>query len=426
METGDIVQDSWQIDATLLSLSSTIDPSSIQDSVTVVELLQNGTMRLLGQNLISTTQALPIPPIPIKAIHLNQTFINGTNREVPFQIESWGSRYNIPLGLTNNATVFSGSEMVVFQLNTNVTKVSMWWNGADSATQTPYAYTPGPFNDNPVSGGTLSNGRITMKFPTSGFNVETTTVGGAKSTTNFMRINQETSNYGAGYAFVIHHGIVRDVVLQEPEWPNGAGTSNDCPNIYCNIVLTLPASTTYFTYQLRLMFIDSSTRARTISDLSPVQLTTTISNAQLQTENGTSTINPIVAYGSGTFKNYTGADSHHWSQFMNNAGSGTGILFANPDNRQLYFFDSRGSNPGLTGALNVSSSSPQTIELAPVSPLRTVLNYNTPTGEEVVWSGAIATFDSNMTPIYGLLNNAPVGLWVLVEYSPIITVTPFT
>ncbi len=140
VESADAVQDTYQIDATLLSFSSTVDPSSIQDSITPVEWLQNGTLRMLGQGLVSTSNAFPIPPLPIKAIHLNQTFINGTNGEIPFQIESWGSKYNIPLGLTNNATVFSRNEMVVFLLDTKVTTVTMWWNGSDMATQTPRAY----------------------------------------------------------------------------------------------------------------------------------------------------------------------------------------------------------------------------------------------------------------------------------------------
>ena len=40
------------------------------DAVVAVELLQNGTMRWLGQNLKLTTQAVPVPPVPVKAIHV--------------------------------------------------------------------------------------------------------------------------------------------------------------------------------------------------------------------------------------------------------------------------------------------------------------------------------------------------------------------
>ena len=70
---------------------------SRQQSTFTIELLQNGTMRWLGQNLEVTTQTIPVPPVPVKAIHVNQT-INGVNREVPFQLEDWASNYQIPLG----------------------------------------------------------------------------------------------------------------------------------------------------------------------------------------------------------------------------------------------------------------------------------------------------------------------------------------
>jgi hypothetical protein len=86
-----------------------------------------------------TTQAKPIPPIPVKAIHVNQT-INGIDREVPFQIEDWASDYRIPLGLTGNASIFNNRNMLVFLVNPNVSKVTIWWNGSDTATQTPLAY----------------------------------------------------------------------------------------------------------------------------------------------------------------------------------------------------------------------------------------------------------------------------------------------
>ena len=104
-----------------------------------------------------------------------------------------------------------------------------------------------------------------------------------------MRINTENSTYGAGLAYVIHNGIVRDIVQQEAEWGtggSGVGGADNCPNVYANIVLTLPANATYYTYQLRLMFINS-TQPRTITDLCPIELTTSLSSLQLQTENGT-------------------------------------------------------------------------------------------------------------------------------------------
>ena len=74
--------ESWQIDAALLRPESDQDLfNALQNpSATVaVELLQNGTMRWLGQNLQVTTQTIPVPPVPVKAIHVNET-IAGVNQ----------------------------------------------------------------------------------------------------------------------------------------------------------------------------------------------------------------------------------------------------------------------------------------------------------------------------------------------------------
>lgn len=422
-DTSDTHQDYWNTSSVLLNPQPDLGfLLSQQDSTMVVEWLQNGVMRWLGQNLNLTSQAKPIPPIPVKAIHVNQT-INGVDREVPFQVEDWASNYSIPLGLAGSATVFGSRQMIVFLLNTTVSKVTVWWNGSDMATQTPFATTPGPFNDNP-SAGTLNNGKLTLQF--GGGSSVTSTVGSASSTASFMRINGYTSDYGAGLAYVIvGNGPVRDIVQQEAEWGGGVLASS-CPNIYANMVLTLPAGTTYFTYQLKLMFINSTQRPRNITDLCPIQLSTSLGTLQVQTENGTIGTSPIVVNGTGTFKNYTigGWTPHHWSQFISDPTSaGAGIMFTNASNQQLYFFDSKGTSLGATGALNVSSTA-KTIELAPVTSLHQVSNYATPSGEDVTWYGAVATFDGNTTPIYRLnaANNTQMGLWILVEYQPTITV----
>jgi len=59
---------------------------SLNTDTIVVELLQNGTLRWLNENLFMNGGERPIPPFPIHAIHVNQT-VNGVNIEVPFQIE---------------------------------------------------------------------------------------------------------------------------------------------------------------------------------------------------------------------------------------------------------------------------------------------------------------------------------------------------
>jgi hypothetical protein len=414
-DASDPIQDSWSIDAVLLCPQPDIDVLlESQNSTMTIEVLQNGTMRWLGQNLQLTTQEKPIPPIPVKAIHVNQT-ISGENQEVPFQIEDWASEYRIPLGLTNNATVFSNRQMIVFLINVNVSKVTVWWNGSDTATQTPNAYTNIYFTEDDQDNSRLTNGKLTLQFGSS-FTV-TSTVGSASSIANFMRINSEASTYGAGLAYVIHHGVVRDIVQQEAEWGTdmGGGGAYNCPNVYANIVLTLPAKATYYTYQLRLMFIDS-TQLRNITDLCPMKLTTSID--QLQTENGTVKGIPIVANGTGSFYNFTSGTwtAHHWSQFISGS-QGAGIMFTNATNQQLYVFDSM--PPGTsTGALKTNNST-KTIELLPVTLRQVQFTY----ALDVTWHGAIATFDSSATPIYTLQGTAPTGLWLLVEYQPTITVT---
>jgi hypothetical protein len=418
IETSDHTQNSWAIDAVLLRPQSDLgDLLTQQDSTITVEWLQNGTIRWLGQNLQLTTTEKPLPPISAKAFHLTKT-INDVDLDAQFQIEDWASEYRVPLGMTNNETVISNRQMLVFLLDRHVSKVTLWWDGSDLATQTSLAYVNTHFNDNLLSR-TLNNGKIRLQFD-GNFNPVTATSisGGTSSTATFMRINDEASSYGAELAYVITNGVVRDVVQQEAEWSGGAGTSNDCPNLYSNIVLTLPAGTSYYTYQLRLMFTNSQ-RDRTITDICPIQLASSLST--IQTENGT--VNNVVT-GTGNFYNYafgSGWTPHHWSQVISGS-NGVGIMFGDTANIQLYAFDSIAGSP--TGAIRTSSGfSTKTIQLAPVSlspvsPFRSAL--------DITWKGAVATFDSSATPIYYLNSGKPAGLWILVEYQPDITLTAET
>jgi hypothetical protein len=252
--------------------------------------------------------------------------------------------------------------------------------------------------------------------------VKSTVVGGTgtSSTAYFMRINTENSTYGAGLAYVIYNGPVRDIVQQEAEWgtnnpPADNGGAHNCPNIYANIVITLPANVTYFTYQLRLMFLNS-TQPRSLTDLCPIQLT--CSAGQPQTENGTNSGYPIITNGTGTFYNYTSGSwtAHHWSQFISGTTKGAGIMFTDNANQQLYAFDPKAT--AATGSLNVSTAA-RTIELSPVTQsLGQVSSFLNP--YDITWCGAVATFET--TPIYGTQGSTPTGLWLLVEYLPSVTV----
>ena len=400
-----VVASSFSLYTCTLTWNSTVY-SSLRDPTLVTELWQNGTMRWLGQSLTLTTQAKPIPPIPVKAIHVNQT-INGVNCEVPFQMEDWASNYRIPLGIANNASVFSGRTMLVFLTNQNVSKVTIWWNGSDTATQTPYAYVNRYFTGDNPSNGLLTNGILRLQFG-SGFTL-TSTVGSCSATANFMRINNDPSEYGSSLAYVITWGVVRDIVHQEAEWGNGAF---NCPDLYAHIVLTLPANATYYTYQLRLMFVNSS-QTRTITELCPIRLAGLTGTAM--TENGTASGYPIVSNGTGTFYNRSSSLwAHHWSQFVSSS-KGAGIMFTDASNQMLYVFDSIAGNK--TGAVKPDSSQGR-IELLPITSAPVQFTY----ALDVIWHGAVVTFDGT-TPIYKEQAGIKTGWWITVEYPPTITVS---
>ena len=413
-EDVDSTCSSWNIDCVYIKDQPDIQYLiNRQQSTFTVELLQNGTMRWLGQNMEVTTQTIPIPPIAVKSIHVNQT-INGVNQEVPFQIEDWASNYQIPLGLTNNATVFSNRQMIVLLLDSGVSDFTIWWDGKHDTNQTSMAFTNRFFTADNPSSSTLTNGNITLLF--SGGTVRSTVVGTTTySTATFMRINQEASSYGAGCSYVIHHGIVRDIVMQEAEWGTGAV---NCPNVYANIVITLPANATYYTYQLRFMFI-SSTQARTITDLCPISLTPSLTTGQTQTENGKLAGFPILANGTAAFSNTTagGWTPHHFNQFIQDGGKGTGIMFTDIQNQKLYAFDSMAGT--ATGTLYANAAS-RILELLPVDLAQVQFTYT----YDITLQGAVATYNST-TPVCGLYDGTtPMGLWILAEYPPTLTVTP--
>ncbi|MCW4029304.1 MAG: hypothetical protein NWE92_06625 [Candidatus Bathyarchaeota archaeon] len=402
--------DTWNIDSVYIKdQPDVLFLLNLQESTITLQVLQNGTIQWLGQNLALTTQTLPIPPVPVKAIHVNQT-INGVNVEVPFQIEDWASNYKVPLCLTSNTTVFSNRQMIVFQINCHVSEFTISWDGRDVATQTPLAYTNRYFTTDNPEASTLSSGNVTLLFTNS--NVKAT-VGSTSSTATFMRINGEASIYGASFSYVIHHGIVRDIVMQEAEFSGGVSGAYD---LYANIVLTLPANTKYYTYQLTVTFAASS-QTRALYDLSPIQLTSTATSPQTQTEDGTLAGFPLLYNGTGTFVDTTvnGWTPHHFNQFITNNFKGAGLFFPDLGNQKLYTFDSFPASTSL-GALKTGST---TLELLPVSCSQ--VQFQTP--YEITWQGAVSTFDTS-TPVCRLYDDTtPTGLWLLVEYPPTLTLT---
>jgi hypothetical protein len=386
-----------------------------------IEVLQNGTLKWLGQPLTLTSNERPIPPICIKALRVNAT-IDGNNQEVPFQVEDWASDYMVPLGLASNESIFNNNNMLVFLVNDEVSNVTLWWDGNDTAIQTPYAWRNVYFSDNPDYAwnyGSLDNGLLSLNvYNTTGswpwskdFWVESNLVG-ESATCRFLRFNGDAPNYGADCAYVIYNGVVRDIIQQEAEYSGGV-TDPDCPNFYSQIVLTLPANTPYYTYSIRTIFVDSLFQSRTIEDLSAIQLSG-LSGARL-TEDGTDGIYPLNSTSTGLFYDgYPTGWDHHWSQ-ISSGNSGAGLMFTNTTNQNLYLFDSMAGDK--TGALNVLSSG---IEFNPVDD-----GLNHPVTDytdalDVSWWGAVVTFDGE--PIYTSSANDHVGLWVMAEHPPSVTV----
>jgi len=334
--------------------------SSLTRDTIVVEALQNGTLRWLDHTLL---HGRPIPPIPVKAfrISVNANAQNLDEKQVPFQVEDWGSNYRVPLGLTSNASVLGGRNMFVFLVNHGVQNVTFWWDGRDVASQTSYAWENKYFTVDTVQR-TLTNTILTLKidFSDGTFKV-ISTVGTTQSTAEFMRINDDVADYGSAEpTYAIPDGTVRAIVQHEVEWGGGAP---NCPNVYAQIVLTLPANATYYTYASRFIFVNSS-QSRNIWDLSPIQLSSGWMSGTFQslTENGTSSGYPIVAetYMDDTdlFYNFSSPSTgwaHHWSEYIS-GNNGGGIMFTDSSNLKLYTFDSSKYAGDKTGALSITTA----------------------------------------------------------------------
>jgi len=408
-----VVASSFNHYSLLLNWNSTIYNSACLGSILSVELLQNGTARWLGQNLQATGNTKPLPPVPVKSIRINET-ISGINRQVPFQIEDWASNFKVPLGLTNNASVFGNRNMLVFLINPNVTRATIWWDGSDTAKQTSYAYANRYFQGDNHANHILNNTKLLLTFSFGSGTVTAQDIGGTTttSTAQFVRINNQWSIYGSQEAYTISDGIVRDIVLVESEWdnqqPDGTnGGATGCPNIYCLTVFTLPANVTYYTYQTRITFLNS-TKPRTISDLCLASITCTTTNTAPQTENGTQGGYPQISTKTTLFYNYSKAYSaHHWSQ-INSTSNGVGVTFPSNSNNELYVFDSATNK---VGGLNVAANS---IQVKPVGQGSVSFTYPIDT----IWYGAVDTFNTKARQVYSTVSGSKAGLWVTTEYPP--------
>ncbi len=362
--------------------------------------------------LLSGTEK-PIPPIPVKGIHLNQTTIDGINQEVPFQVEDWGAKYQVPFGITSNTTIFKENCMIVFLVNNHVINATLWWDGSDEAVQTPYAYRNIYFmGDNP-SIDKLDNGVISLDFSNFASGVKSTTKAFAiDSWSTFMRVNGEYPIYGSDASYTIHHGVVRDIVQQEPEWAGGVSSS---PNFYSHVVITVPARTNYFTYRARIIYVPT-TQMRDLSELSVIQLRSSIGYSPL-TEDGLQ-INGLPNPNSGSlFYDGGTAYQHQWSEYIA-SNRGIGLMMRSNYNKLLYTFDDVIGQQ--TGAISIDVGN-RRIELNPIERFD-VNGFNR--GLDRTWVGAVVNFSSgSVVDTIFPSSGGTTGLWVLVEHPPDVTIS---
>ena len=112
----------------------------------------------------------------------------------------------------------------------------------------------------------------------------------------------------------------------------------------------------------------------------------------------------------------SGSYYHMWSEYVDSNNRGSGIIFRDSMNGQLYCFDSLASQK--TGSIRLDTSNLIT-EFDPVykSPVSFTTSF------DVLWVGAVLTFNSGKTvdSIYPSNTSGPTGtagLWVLASYPP--------
>jgi hypothetical protein len=442
---------------------SLTDSNPVNQNV-IFEFLNNGTVTELGQCVVSCSSSsvsVPIPPVPVKDILVNETLSGHKSAYVPFQVEDWASNYTVPLGLSGNLTLFSNFQMVVTMVNPSDTQsVTISWNGTDSSRQTLYAipdHVPGE------NGGTYfshklssssndiyTNGMLSISVPQGGStagvvltiseeNNPLTVLG----TVNIVRADGVTPDEGGGYAYTLVPGVVRDILQVEPENPSGWGKAN---NLYFQAVILIPADTQWIQVINRAYFV-TAPYSRSVNDLMFSQLVPNCQpscngfNAFVQWGN-----NPIdntnYFVGSGEYMSFDQSSInntfHLWAAYCYGSGptsghtqatdpctgGGTynvGVLMMNAMLQNLYAFtNSLGAACG--GGFGVSNQASQYVEVDPVIPATctagvglSVLPSYTAT---LTWTGIFWFWPSGDQPLMDAYTLAS-----LVEYPPTLTVT---
>ncbi|MEM0121307.1 MAG: hypothetical protein QW688_07720 [Thermoprotei archaeon] len=248
----------WQLSNSLLS--------SLAAVPLMLQLLTNGTVQLLGQNLISSTNLQPIPPIPVKDIRVNET-VSGKSHQVPFQVEDWGFDYTNPLGLTSPDTLFSNFQMIVTLVNTSVSAVTIYWNGADNTSQSSYSI-PKSFTNTNNCGNycveQINNGLITINIVDNGgfcgFSEPDTLVlqvysssGSLLSDVSFEDINGNSWEVDCKFGMVVLPGVVREIAFGGFVYGE-FGETTTAFNVFPTVTFLIPKSAPYITTLMMTRF----------------------------------------------------------------------------------------------------------------------------------------------------------------------------
>jgi len=227
-----------------------------------LQILTNGTVQLLGQAAqVSSGSVQPIPPVPVKDIRVNETFVSGKDTQVPFQVEDWTFGYTQPLGLTGEYTLFSNFQMIVTDINTTVDAVTVYWNGTDTTAQSKFSIPPSGYFTNSAQCGlncmeSISNGLVTFDFIDNGgfctlkhpdtLELVTSYNNRKLGNVTFESANGYNMETDCNFGFVIIPGVVREIayggfVIGE------FSESTTAYNMLPSIVFLIPAKAPYVT-----------------------------------------------------------------------------------------------------------------------------------------------------------------------------------
>lgn len=381
----------------------------------ILEYLQNGTLRYLGQSL-NKGKEKPIPQIPVRLLRLNQT-IDSINYESRFQVEDWTANFKVPLGLTNNNTIFNENNMIAFLVNHNVSDITIWWVDNDDAKQTEKAWKNIYFNDDPTHSVLQSVDKDNNNLMKIDFSKWAPSKNYFKTSYKTTSVNSQlglTNNTSPLFPslpiYIVYNGVIRDIVTQAAVVDT---IDSSVSTIYYNYVITLPANCTYYTYQVTNIML-STERNRIINSLNVISITipTSVDKYIMKILTGV-----VMEVDGPTVNSPYSHGDHRWIEYIEGGTTyiGGGILMMSETSEKLYIFDADVS-PQYTGEIIVGDE----INLSPIShtPLEDYKQYS-----RVTWYGAVMLFDSTSKSdtIYYKDSDGVYGLYAMVVYPPTIS-----